>query len=62
MVREHEHRMMERRVGSPHQPFHGLLRSQGPGWPPNMLRPITVAPMLASDSSTTGVLSFTSPP
>ncbi len=27
-----------------------------------MLRPITVAPMLASDSSTTRVLSLTSPP
>ena len=27
-----------------------------------MLRPMTVAPMLASDSSTTGVLSLTSPP
>ena len=38
---------------SPHQPFHGFAASQGPGWPPNMLRPMIVAPMLAIDSSTT---------
>ena len=29
---------------APHQPFHGFVASQGPGWPPNMLRPMIVAP------------------
>src|SRR5262249_28080932 len=51
-----------RHAPSPHQPFHGFRASQPPGWPPNMFRPITVAPTLASDSSTTRVLSSTSPP
>jgi len=61
VMREHEHRVMERRVDSP-PPVPRLLGSQGPGWPPNMLRPISVAPIFASDSSTTGVLSLTSRP
>src|SRR6266545_4862984 len=46
---------------SPHQPSQGSS-PQGPGPPPNMLRPITVAPMFSSDSSTTSVLALTSPP
>ena len=40
----------------------GEGRTHGPGPPPNILRPIIVAPMLAIDSSTTRLLSFTSPP
>ena len=46
---------------SPHQPFGGIL-GPGPGPPPNMFRPITVAPAPACASSTTGVLALTSPP
>jgi hypothetical protein len=62
MVREDEHRVMEGRIGFPPTTFHGLLVSHGPGWPPNMLRPIIEAPMFRSDSSITAVLSLTSPP
>src|SRR5215207_4716889 len=46
---------------SPHHPRHGSS-PQGPGPPPNFPRPMISAPTFASDSSTTGVLAFTSPP
>ena len=46
---------------SPHQPSQGCS-PQGPGPPPNILRPITVAPTFSSASSMTGVLALTSPP
>src|ERR671919_2847230 len=47
---------------SPHQPFQGGSSLQGPGPPPNMFRPITLAPTFDCSSSTTGVLALTSPP
>src|SRR5215218_4872440 len=46
---------------SPHHPRHGSS-PQGSGPPPNFPRPMISAPTFASDSSTTGVLAFTSPP
>src|SRR5438067_1946292 len=45
---------------SPHQPFHDS--SHGPGPPPNMFRPMMVAPAPPRMSSANGVLAFTSPP
>src|SRR5919204_3659418 len=47
---------------SPHQPFHCSSPQSPPPTGPNMLRPITAAPMFSAASSTTRVLSFTSPP
>src|SRR3954471_4706378 len=45
---------------SPHQPFHDS--SHGPGPPPNMFRPMMVAPAPPRMSSANGVLALTSPP
>jgi hypothetical protein len=61
MVGEHEDRRVERRVVAPPAVPRGSSR-QGPGPPPNMLRPITVAPTFACASSTTAVLALASPP
>src|SRR5919108_82775 len=46
---------------SPHQPFHESS-SHGPGPPPNMFRPMIVAPAPARMSSAKGVFALTSPP
>ena len=46
---------------SPHHPFHGSS-PQGPSPPPNMCRPITVAPMFSSDSATTSSSGPVAPP
>ena len=46
---------------SPHQPRQGSS-PQGPGPPPNMLRPIRTAPTFPDASSKTSVLALTSPP
>ena len=43
VMRQHEDLRMKGGL-SPHQPFHGLF-PQGPSPPPNMCRPIMVAPM-----------------
>jgi hypothetical protein len=61
VVGEHEDRRMERRVLAP-PALQGRSSRHGPGPPPNMFRPITVAPTLACASSTTAVLALTSPP
>src|SRR5436190_4867255 len=45
---------------SPHQPLHAS--SHGPGPPPNMFRPMMVAPAPPRMSSANGVLALTSPP
>src|SRR3954470_23998198 len=47
---------------SPHQPFHCSSPQSPPPMGPNMLRPITPAPMFSRDSSTIRALSLTSPP
>src|ERR671925_795953 len=47
---------------SPHQPFHCSSPQSPPPTGPNMLRPITPAPMFARDSSTIRELGLTSPP
>src|SRR5512133_3644639 len=60
MVRQHEDRVVVRGL-SPQKPFHGSSL-HGPGPPPNMLRPMTVAPMFSNQPSTIGLLAFTSPP
>src|SRR5438067_2833977 len=46
---------------SPHQPFHQSF-SHGPGPPPNMFRPMIVAPAPPRMSSANAVLALTSPP
>ena len=47
---------------SPHQASALGSSSQGPSPPLNIRRPITTAPVAASDSSTTSVLALVSPP
>src|ERR671932_662356 len=47
---------------SPHHPFHCPSPQSPPPTGPNMLRPITPAPMFSRDSSTIRVLGLTSPP
>src|SRR5919108_1421273 len=47
---------------SPHQPFHSSSPQSPPLGGPNMLRPITPAPMFSRDSSTIRELGLTSPP
>ena len=60
VVGEHEDRVAVR-GSSPQKPVHGS-GPHGPGPPPNMLRPITVAPMSSNQPSTIGVLALSSPP
>jgi hypothetical protein len=60
VMSEHEDRVVVRRVLSPN-PVHGS-GAHGPGPPPNMLRPMTVAPMFSNQPSTIGVPALTSPP
>src|SRR5215211_7448880 len=57
---EDEDGHVERRLLAP--PARQGPSPHGPGPPPNLPRPMTSAPTFASDSSTTGVLAFTSPP
>jgi hypothetical protein len=46
---------------SPQKPIHGSS-PHGPGPPPNMLRPMTVAPTFSKKPSTIALLALTSPP